>query len=458
MRAYAIIVLLICSPIILISQSINLFPRGDIYASTKSIYAINTNPANLGKNFNTRVEYQIPILSGSGFISSTGLSSNKLRSIFFNRNEAIEDSEKADISSFFVNEKTDLGSNWSFLSIAFNVAKNARLGMSINSNVNGTFKVNEPTADLIFNGSDSKYAYQIFEAIIDGDAQKTLTEFTDGTKVKLSSGTNFDIAYGQKIKEGKNANHYFGLGLRYRLYSLSINLESDGENFTGYTTYLNEDDSFDILGFGRPNIILKNIFGDNGFGIFLNAGYSIETNKGINFSVALRNVGYSRLKGNNLIFNSNLVVDILESVESVDLLSEIPDYLLSGGLFEITESNNIGEFSIPYVVGSFSKTFFNTKLLLGLEATSRKNFKLISDVNIISNKKSNLGLYTGLVTGLRSNNILLWNIPAGFRCSRDFKKINLGFSWATYVLGYFDQKRPFINGLFALHLAHKKRA
>jgi len=60
--------------------------------------------------------------------------------------------------------------------------------------------------------------------------------------------------------------------------------------FAGCSTYLNKDDSFDILGFGRPNIILKNIIRDKGYGIFLNVGYYIETNKGFNFSITLRNI------------------------------------------------------------------------------------------------------------------------------------------------------------------------
>jgi len=457
MRTFALLLFSICFPTLLVSQSLNLFPRGEIQATTQSIYAINTNPANLGKKPITRVEYQLPVLSGAGFISSTGLSSSKLRSIFFNRNEQIEDSEKNDISSFFVNEQTDLSTNWSFLSIAFNTSKNGRLGINIGTNITGTFKVNEKTADLIFNGSESTYAYEIFEAVSSGDAEKEITKFTNGTTVELNSGTNFDLAYGNKIKEGKNATHYFGVGIRYRLYSIGIDLESEEGNFSGYTSYLDSNDDFDILGFGRPNVFFKNLFGDSGHGVFLNAGYSIETNKGTNFSIAVRNAGYVRIKGNRLEFNPDLVVDALQSIETVDILSELPDYLLSGGLFDATENNTIEEFSIPYVIGSLSKTIFNSRVLLGLEATTDKDFKLVTDVNVIDKEKSNFGLYTGLVGALRGDNVLLWNIPAGFRFTKELKKVNFGISWSTYVLGYFDQKRPFINGQLGIHLAHKNK-
>jgi len=457
MRTLVLLLLLVVAPIILISQSLNVFPRGDIYATTSSIYAINTNPANLGKNLKSRVEYQIPVLSGAGFISSTGLSSSRLRNIFFNRNERIEDSEQNDISSFFVNEQTDLATNWSFLSIAFNTSKNGRLGINVSSNVAGSFKVNEPTADLIFNGSESVYAFEIFETISAGNVQESLTAFTNGTSVSLNSGTNFDFSYGQLIKKSKNANHYIGFGLRYRLYSLDVNLQSNEGEFSAYSTYLNDDEDFDILGFGRPNTILKNLFGDNGYGIFLNAGYSVETNKGLNFSLAIRNGGYSSIKASNLIFNDNLVINILESIQSVDILSEIPDYLLSGGLFEVAESKRVREFSLPFIVASISQTFLNKRLLLGLDATSRKDFKFVTDVNLVDNKKSNLGIYTGMVVNLTSSNILLWNIPTGFRFSRDFKRVNFGISWSTYVLGYFNQKRPIINGRLGIHLAHLKK-
>jgi len=435
MKFQILLLLSICFPTILFCQSLNLFPRGDLYATSQSIYAINTNPANLGKHLNTSREYQLPILSGSGFISSTGLPSGQLRNIFFNRNEKIENEERSDISSFFVNEQTDLSTSWSFLSIAFNAGKNGRIGLSVGSNVNGSFKVNERAADLFFNGSESEYAYQIFEEVATGNVQEVLTEFTDGTTVNLNSGTNFDIAYGHKIREGKNVNHYFGFGLRYRLYSLGINIESEDGNFSGYTTYLDEDDNFDILGFGRPNTFFKNLFGDSGFGIFLNAGYSLETNKGLNFSVAVRNAGYSRIKGTNLSFNDDIIADF----------------------FSISNNEIIKEFSTPIVVGSLSKTAFNNKMLFGVEATSNKFFRLVSDVNLIDNQKSNLGIYSGIVAALRSDNLLLWNIPAGFRFSKDFKKINFGISWATYVLGFFDQKRPFINGSLGVHIAHRKK-
>lgn len=458
MKFQVLLLLSICFPTILFCQSLNLFPRGDLYATSQSIYAINTNPANLGKDLNTSREYQLPILSGSGFISSTGLPSGQLRNIFFNRNEKIENEERSDISSFFVNEQTDLSTSWSFLSIAFNAGKNGRIGLSVGSNVNGSFKVNGRAADLFFNGSESEYAYQIFEEVATGNVQEVLTEFTDGTTVNLSSGTNFDIAYGHKIRKGKNANHYFGLGLRYRLYSLGINIESEDDNFSGYTTYLDADDNFDILAFGRPNTFFKNLFGDNGFGIFLNAGYSVETNKGLNFSVAVRNAGYSRIKGTNLSFNDDIIADFLQTIETVDFLSEVPGYLLSGGLFSVTESEIIEEFSTPVVVGSLSKTAFNNRMLFGIEATSNKDFQVIGDVNLINNQKSNLGIYSGIITALRSDNIVLWNIPAGFRFSRDFKKVNFGISWATYVLGFFDQKRPFINGSLGIHIAHCKKS
>jgi len=384
------------------------------------------------------------------------LSSNTLRNIFFNRKEQIEDVEKNDITSLLVNEQTDLSSNWKFLSVAFNTSKNGRLGLSVSSNVTGSFKVNERAGDLFFNGSESEYAYQIFEEVRNGDVQKVLTEFTDGTSVNLSSGTNFDVAYGHRIKKGKNANHYFGLGLRYRLYSLDINLDSNDGNFSGYTTYLDSEENFDILGFGRPNTFFKNLFGDNGYGIFLNAGYSVETNKGLNLSVTVRNAGYIRIKGTNLSFNDDIIADFLQTIETIDFLSEVPDYLLSGGLFSVTESEIIEEFSKPILVGSLSKTIFNNKMLFGVEATSNKNFKLIGDLNLINNKKSNFGVYSGIVSAFRADNLLLWNIPAGFRFSKDFKKINFGISWATYVLGYFDQKRPFINGSLGIHIAHHK--
>ena len=211
---------------------------GVINTFAQDYQAIGINPANLGRNSESRVAFTIGEV-GAG-LASRSLSKTLFKHILFDSNQAIGPAEKAELVKGFEGANA-LNFNFDATTLGFAISLPNGLGGLAFSNrqrVSSHLALNHNAADVIINGKDAASVQPYYPTTAAGSQTlppPPLSTFLDGTAIQLAWTSEYNVSYGMLVLDKPGLKLSAGAGYRY-IQGIGIaDIQVEGGNLSAYS-------------------------------------------------------------------------------------------------------------------------------------------------------------------------------------------------------------------------------
>lgn len=321
-------------------------------------------------------EYDKKFTTGStefnlGFYSDS-LSSDKLKSLFKTIRQTGDDAsadsaawqEQRGYALDYINSGVSIDASFNWLGFSFQSEKLGGIAFNISENYTWYSRLNENTADIIFNGRVANYFDSLtvvfgsdtsmiansttlsddtLAAVIRGSASNplSLSQFMDGTAIRFAWNRHYNFGYGRKVfGDDEKFALYAGIGGRYIQSMAMFNVEADGNNFYVYSSFNpNYDINYGSVANSNPSSFMQqsgNIPKPVGSGFGVDLSVSAILFGKLKIAAAVNNIGSVTYTRNVYSVNDTLVASMdLAGIGSGNLTDAVYNLLEDGGIISL---------------------------------------------------------------------------------------------------------------------------